>query len=480
MVRLAKDLREAGARVFYDEWSLRPGDRLRDKISREIQLCAYFVVVLSVRSVRSRWVQRELDEAMLREINGKGPIIIPVLIGRIRTQIVPSDLQGLVWVDLRNRGGNRYRDGLRNLLRTMKLSVDFAGTRLGSQELIEMLQSTTAGSGTSLPTGRAEHLAKGLTSPSPEDRRHSIQELGRVARRSRHLIPVLVWALGDADTEVRLSAVSTLAATGDLENQMPHTLLGLLNDEVSVCLATLKALGKCSQLPIAVLDRYVSFLTTDDERREVVLGALSNRRLFTLDLLVRIADKSRWTGRAELASVIATHGRRATAPLARMLADDRSARVRCAASRALRDLGVRAGPAVPALGRALRDREPVVRAAAADTLRSVGSEAIKAIEPLIVALAVAEEPFRRHAVDALGNIGPLARDAVRPIARILRGEHGDASPQLRASAIVALSHIGPKSKVGPIIHRALGDPNPSVRRIAEDVYRNLPRLLETP
>jgi len=49
--QLASDLRNAGAEVFYDEWSIQPADRLRDKISTGIRRCTHFLVVISARSV---------------------------------------------------------------------------------------------------------------------------------------------------------------------------------------------------------------------------------------------------------------------------------------------------------------------------------------------------------------------------------------------------------------------------------------------
>jgi len=120
--RLALDLRDAGAEVFYDDWSIKPGERLRNRISAGIKHCDYFVVVLSVRSVRSAWVKRELDEAMLLEIQGYGPCVVPVVIGRLDHTSIPTDLLGLLWVDFRPGGEKRYRKGLITLLEATGLA----------------------------------------------------------------------------------------------------------------------------------------------------------------------------------------------------------------------------------------------------------------------------------------------------------------------------------------------------------------------
>src|SRR5689334_4378358 len=63
--RLYRDLRQAGATVWFDEESLRPGERWVSAIKKGILSSRYFVVLLSSQSISKRgFVQRELREAL--------------------------------------------------------------------------------------------------------------------------------------------------------------------------------------------------------------------------------------------------------------------------------------------------------------------------------------------------------------------------------------------------------------------------------
>ena len=54
--RLAKDLQQAGIRVWFDEAELKIGDSLIEKIRQGIDEMEYVGVVLSPNSVESPWV----------------------------------------------------------------------------------------------------------------------------------------------------------------------------------------------------------------------------------------------------------------------------------------------------------------------------------------------------------------------------------------------------------------------------------------
>jgi hypothetical protein len=107
--RLASDLRAAGVDVWYAEWELRPGDSLRRKIDEGIDRATHFLVLLTTASIKSEWVQTELDAGMVNRISGKCRLI-PVLLG-VTNEEIPSTLRGLIWVTL-----DPYDDGLRRLI----------------------------------------------------------------------------------------------------------------------------------------------------------------------------------------------------------------------------------------------------------------------------------------------------------------------------------------------------------------------------
>jgi hypothetical protein len=107
--RLATDLRAAGIDVWYAEWELRAGDSLRRKIDEGIDRATHFIVLLTSASLKSEWVQTELDAGLVNRISGKCRLI-PVLFG-VSNEEVPATLRGVVWVPLQP-----YDDGLRRLI----------------------------------------------------------------------------------------------------------------------------------------------------------------------------------------------------------------------------------------------------------------------------------------------------------------------------------------------------------------------------
>lgn len=109
--RLARDLTASGVDVWYAEWEIAPGDSLRRKIDAGIEGASHFLVLLTPNSLKSEWVQTELDAGMVRRINGHCKLI--PIVHEIRDEEVPATLAGILWVRLEEAD---YTDGLRKLL----------------------------------------------------------------------------------------------------------------------------------------------------------------------------------------------------------------------------------------------------------------------------------------------------------------------------------------------------------------------------
>lgn len=107
--RLASDLKATGLRVWYDQWELKVGDSLISKISAGIRAQDYLVVVLSRSSVTSEWVRKELSAALMRELNEKRVIVLPVLIENCE---IPPLISDKVYADFIKD----YASGLKTLL----------------------------------------------------------------------------------------------------------------------------------------------------------------------------------------------------------------------------------------------------------------------------------------------------------------------------------------------------------------------------
>jgi TIR domain len=72
---LAHALKAHGVPVWYDEFSLRPGDSLRRSIDRGLSECVAGLVVLSPSFFAKEWPQRELDALYSSELAGRARIV---------------------------------------------------------------------------------------------------------------------------------------------------------------------------------------------------------------------------------------------------------------------------------------------------------------------------------------------------------------------------------------------------------------------
>jgi hypothetical protein len=100
--KIAHLLTKGGVRVWWADWEMRPGDRLRDRINAGIQSADYFLVIVSPSSVDSRWVQNELDAAMIQEIEDHRVTVIPAILGKTEFKDLPADLRGKYALDFRS------------------------------------------------------------------------------------------------------------------------------------------------------------------------------------------------------------------------------------------------------------------------------------------------------------------------------------------------------------------------------------------
>jgi hypothetical protein len=74
---LAEALRSHGLRVWYDDFTLRLGDSLRESIDRGLARSRFGIVILSAHFFEKRWPQKELNGLATREADGE-KVILPV------------------------------------------------------------------------------------------------------------------------------------------------------------------------------------------------------------------------------------------------------------------------------------------------------------------------------------------------------------------------------------------------------------------
>lgn len=113
--RLAADLTAEGVKVWLDEAEIRVGDSLVRKISSGIYEMDYLGVVLSPDSVRSTWVQEELEQALHIQISEAYVKVLPIL---LRDCEMPGFLLDKVYADFRD--DNNYQEALDKLLASIR------------------------------------------------------------------------------------------------------------------------------------------------------------------------------------------------------------------------------------------------------------------------------------------------------------------------------------------------------------------------
>ena len=75
---LAAKLESMGLRVWYDEFSLFPGDSLHQSIGHGLSRSKYAVVVISDSFIQKKWTNWELNGLVQRHLDADYPVIIPV------------------------------------------------------------------------------------------------------------------------------------------------------------------------------------------------------------------------------------------------------------------------------------------------------------------------------------------------------------------------------------------------------------------
>jgi hypothetical protein len=86
--RLAKALQKHRVDVWYDEFSLKPGDSLRGSIDRGLSQSRFGLVVLSKHFFQKRWTEWELDGLLQRQFSSTERLIIPIWHGVDREAVV--------------------------------------------------------------------------------------------------------------------------------------------------------------------------------------------------------------------------------------------------------------------------------------------------------------------------------------------------------------------------------------------------------
>lgn len=115
--RLATDLKSKGVPVWFDQWELKVGDSLSERIERGISQSGWLAIVVSKNSSNSDWVQKELRAAQARELRDKSVFVLPIIIDDCE---IPLFLLDKLYADFRAS----YDQGLEALLKRVLEGAD--------------------------------------------------------------------------------------------------------------------------------------------------------------------------------------------------------------------------------------------------------------------------------------------------------------------------------------------------------------------
>lgn len=111
--QLAADLTRNDVAVWLDEREIRVGDSITDKVGQGLATSDYFLIALSEHSIESAWVQKELNQALITEIEQKKVRILPLKLSDCE---IPELIKDKKYADF----SQHYKSGLSELLKAMK------------------------------------------------------------------------------------------------------------------------------------------------------------------------------------------------------------------------------------------------------------------------------------------------------------------------------------------------------------------------
>lgn len=122
--RLAEQLVRHRATVWIDQWELLVGDSLIERIEAALEEASALLVILSASSVQSDWCRKELNAGLLKELEEKRVVILPVLLEDCK---IPLFLRDKLYADFRTD----FDEGLKDVLESV---ARFSSQTLGRVE----------------------------------------------------------------------------------------------------------------------------------------------------------------------------------------------------------------------------------------------------------------------------------------------------------------------------------------------------------
>lgn len=111
--RLAEEIEGSGFLCWLDLWELDVGDSIRRRVEDGIKAADWLIVALSSASVKSAWVNQELNMAFVRELEERHVFVLPVVLERCE---IPLSLRDKFYADFTQD----FDAGMQRLLQRFK------------------------------------------------------------------------------------------------------------------------------------------------------------------------------------------------------------------------------------------------------------------------------------------------------------------------------------------------------------------------
>ena len=111
--KLAADLVASDVRIWLDEQRILVGDSIPEKIAQGLAESDFFLIVVSENSVGSEWVKKELNAALVNEIERRKVVVLPIKLDGAK---MPGSIVDKKYADF----SGSYSVGLEDLLKSIK------------------------------------------------------------------------------------------------------------------------------------------------------------------------------------------------------------------------------------------------------------------------------------------------------------------------------------------------------------------------
>jgi nucleotide-binding universal stress UspA family protein len=114
--QLAADLTAAGIDVWLDEQRIRVGDSIPEAIAQGLAESDYFLIAISQNSINSPWVKKELNNALVTEVQRRNVHILPL---KLDDTNMPPIISDKLYADF----SHSYKSGIDKLLADLRKGV---------------------------------------------------------------------------------------------------------------------------------------------------------------------------------------------------------------------------------------------------------------------------------------------------------------------------------------------------------------------